>query len=321
MGASLLVVAAIVLFLLLYGINWWIKGNTLTQINSNPIMPAMTNIKFSETWRCLLKERLMSMITEKNYICSIYVKPLRKDIQPLVINEQKFRAASMIKIFIMAEAFRQKKEGLLSMDEEFVITKNVKAGGSGILQEMPEGTHKKLGELVKLMITESDNTATNIIIDRISMDSVNKLIISFGLKNSLLQRKMMDTESIKKGKENYTSPSDLAKIFEKIYYGHCIGTEEDAEMLQILLNQTDNDKIPALLPAVSKIAHKTGELPGALHDGGIVYSRDGDYVVCIMTEDIKSTNKTTVDIATLSKTIYDCLEESYNIRGNSNKIE
>lgn len=255
----------------------------------------------------LLKEHLAQCIAKEGFVCSVYINTLESSSSPIVINNEKVRAASVIKIFIMAEAFRQAKAGLISLDEEHVITSKEKVGGSGVLQSTPNGTRKTLGELIDLMISESDNTATNIIIERISMDNVNKLISRMGFQDTLLQRKMMDWESVKIGKENYTSAVDVGEVLKKIYYGQCIGPEQDAAMLKILLRQTDNDKIPALLPRQVKVAHKTGELTGAIHDDGIVYGEKQDYVVCIMTEGVRNPADTVRVIANLSQIIYQSL--------------
>jgi len=98
-------------------------------------------------------------------------------------------------------------------------------------------------------------------------------------------------------------------MLEKIYFGQCIGPEQDAEMLKILLKQEDNDKIPALLPADVKVAHKTGELVGIFHDGGIVYGPKRNYVVCIMTKNITDTDEAVHHIAAISKDIYQFLNK------------
>jgi len=110
--------------------------------------------------------------------------------------------------------------------------------------------------------------------------------------------------SIEIGRENYTSVVDLGQMMEKIYNGQCIGEKEDREMLGILLNQEDNDKIPALLPSRVKVAHKTGELVGAIHDGGIVFGEKQDYIVCIMSEHVTSVKAATLDLANFSEIIY-----------------
>ena len=262
----------------------------------------------SEEWLKPLKSQLVSLVTNRNSTYSIYVKPLDSD-SSLTINNEQMQAASMIKLFIMAEAFRQEKIGLLHFDEESVITSKVKVGGAGILQDVPDGSRKTLRQLIELMIIASDNTATNLVIDRLTMNSINNLIVRLGFTNTLLQRKMMDFESIKIGKENYTSVVDLGVMLEKIYFGQCIGPEQDAEMLKILLKQEDNDKIPALLPADIKVAHKTGELVGIIHDGGIVYGPKRNYVVCIMTKNITDTDEAVHHIAAISKDIYQFLNK------------
>lgn len=257
----------------------------------------------------VLRNQFLQQVEDKDYYISIYLKHLETDIPPLVINNEKIRSASMIKLFIMAETFRQEQDGLLNLDEIHTLTAANKVGGAGVLQGWAEGTRLTLRELIDLMITESDNTATNMVIDRVSERRVNDFIVSMGFQDTVLQRKMMDWEAIRQGKENYSSVRDIGVMLEKLYGGKCVGPEQDAAMIKILLRQTDNDKIPALLPEGIKIAHKTGELISAYHDGGIIYGKKQKYVLCIMTEGAESPQIAIRDIADISRLVYKTLDK------------
>ena len=254
-----------------------------------------------------LEKDVRQFIEPKNPLYSIYVKNLDSG-SALAVHNEKIRAASMIKLFIMAEAFRQAKEGRLNLAELRILTDADKVGGAGSLQSMPEGTRRTWRQLIEKMIDESDNTATNMVIERVGMAKVNQFIVNNGFRDTILQRKMMDLESIEAGRENYTTVSDLGILLEKIYRKQCVGTAEDEEMLDILLQQEDNDKIPSRLPNTAQVAHKTGELVGALHDGGVVLGGHHPYVVCIMSEHVGSTRETTKDIAVLSEKVYQFLD-------------
>ena len=280
------------------------KSENLAQAKVKPLLRDDNHEEGLET----LKSQLLLMVTNATSTYSIYVKPLGSGAS-LTINNEQMKAASMIKLFIMAEAFRQEKVKLINFDEEIMITQHVKVGGSGTLQNSPGESRKTIRELIDLMIIESDNTATNVLIHRLTMENINELISELGFKNTLLQRKMMDFQSAEKGKENYTSVVDIGIMLEKIYGGQCIGPEQDTRMLKILLQQTDNDKIPALLPGKHRVAHKTGELLGIMHDGGIVYGDKQDYIVCIMTKDSKDADATVKEIAVISKVIYQFLND------------
>ena len=215
---------------------------------------------------------------------SIYVKRLDSG-QEAYLNPMRQKSASLIKVFIMAEAFNQKNQGKLDFNEVVTINKEDKYAW-GSLDKVPDGTKVKVGDLVEQMIVVSDNTATNLLISKLGMDNVNALIKKFGCNETVLGRKMLDSAAAKAGRENYTSPRDMAIILEKIYNKKCIDPKGDKKMMDILSKQQWNERIPANLPHDLKIAHKTGELGGALHDAGIVFGRQHDYIICMMTKNV-----------------------------------
>ena len=215
---------------------------------------------------------------------SIYVKQLDSG-EETYLNPMRHKAASLIKVFIMAEAFNQKNQGKIDFSEIVTINKQDKYAW-GALDKVPDGTQVTVGELVEQMIVVSDNTATNMLIQKLGMEPVNALIQKLGCQETVLGRKMLDSVAAKAGRENYTSPRDMAIIFEKIYNKACIDPASDQKMMDILCKQQWNERIPGNLPHDLKIAHKTGELGGALHDCGIVFGRQHDYVICMMTKNV-----------------------------------
>ena len=193
------------------------------------------------------------------------------------------RSASMIKVFILAAVMDKAGRGEINIDETLTLNEYDKVGGAGILAGYASGTQLTLREVMELMITHSDNTATNMIINRVGMETINAYIKSHGYNDTILQRKMMDYDAIYAGRENFSSVRDLGTFFNRLYNYKCVGEEYDKIMLDILLKQTDTDCFPAALPG-KQIAHKTGALDGLYDDGGIIYSDAGDAVLVIMTE-------------------------------------
>lgn len=292
-------------------VHLWADGRHTAVKESIPIQPPASletkQISLKTANLEPLEKDVRQFIEPKTPLYSVYVKNLDSG-SALTVHNEKIRAASMIKLFIMAEAFRQAKEGRLNLAEQRVLTDSDKVGGAGSLQSMPEGTRSTWRQLIERMIDESDNTATNMVIERVGMAKVNQFISNNGFRDTILQRKMMDLQSIEAGRENYTSVRDLGELLEKIYKKQCIGQSEDAEMMNVLLHQEDNDKIPSRLPDTVQVAHKTGELVGALHDGGVVLGGHHPYIVCIMSENVGSTRETTKDIAVLSEKVYKFLD-------------
>lgn len=160
---------------------------------------------------------------------------------------------------------------------------------------------------MELMISQSDNTATNKIIAILGYDYLNKGFKELGLKNTKLKRKMMDFSKRRSGIENYTSASDITYLLEKIYDKTLIDAKSSRLMLTFLLKQKMRDRIPRYLPKNVSVAHKTGLEKGVVHDAGIIFSSKSDYVVCVLTKRVKKYSKAKKFIASLSLSTYNNL--------------
>ena len=215
------------------------------------------------------------------------------------------RSASLIKLFIMVEAFEQIKSNRLDPATTMAFTERDLVAGAGILQELPVGTFRTVLELIELMITESDNIATNLSIDRLGMATINSRIQSLGCTDTILRRRMMDFDAAKAGRENITSVTDIIRLLTRLYYTNCVSLDADTAMCAILGRQTDRCKIPLLLPTSASCQHKTGELPGAEHDAGIIRTPKGAYIIAIMSDDLPDPEHGRQIIAQLSRIIYD----------------
>lgn len=217
------------------------------------------------------------------------------------------RSASLIKIFIMVEAFGQISAGQLGTVEMLSFTEKERVAGAGVLQDLPAGTARTVMELVELMITESDNIATNLLIERLGMDRINARIQALECPESVLRRRMMDFDAAAAGLENLTSVIDVARVLAALHQGCCLDPASDRQMCDILERQTDRCKIPLLLPPDTICRHKTGELPGAEHDAGIILAADSCYVLAIMCDNLPDPAKGCQTIAELSRAVYDCM--------------
>ncbi|MHC1762413.1 MAG: serine hydrolase [Negativicutes bacterium] len=225
------------------------------------------------------------------------------------------RSASLIKLFIMVESFEQITANRLDPATAISFFEKDLVAGSGILQELPVGTYRTVFELIELMITESDNIATNLLIDLLGMEPINARIRSLGCSETILRRRMMDFAAAEAGQENLTSARDVIRLLARLYNANCVSAEADAAMCSILGRQTDRCKIPLLLPSNTICQHKTGELPGAEHDAGIVRTSNGAYLITIMSDDLPDPEHGRQVIAQLSRIIYDWYEQaSFNSR-------
>ena len=218
---------------------------------------------------------------------AVYVEFPDTEYPPLIWQSKPMRSASLIKVFLLAKVMDMEKEGRLQQNQLLTITEKERVGGAGSLCGRPAGSRISLQDVLYLMITESDNTATNMIIDLIGMAEVNLYIQQQGYSDTRLQRCMMDQKAAAAGRENYTSVRDLGLFFHRLCHGQCVGGDYDRQMIEILLQQTDRECFPTALPQ-ARIAHKTGELAGLYDDAGIIYAPAANYILCIMDDHMDS---------------------------------
>ena len=203
---------------------------------------------------------------------------------PLMADGEEMRSASMIKVFILACAMEKVKAGDLQLDDVLRLEETDKVGGAGVISGYRAGTVFSVEELLRQMIAESDNTATNMMIDRLGMTEINGYMRAHGYDASRLQRKMMDAAAVKEGRENITSAKDLGTFFLRLYRSECVGEPYDGKMRDMLFAQTDRECFPQALPD-ARIAHKTGELDRFYADGGIIYGEDGHTAILVILAD------------------------------------
>ena len=196
--------------------------------------------------------------------------------------QEPMLAASVIKLFVMAAAFEKEKKGTFRMNDIFAVKKEDWVPSCGALSYLHDGILVTGMDLVTLMIIFSDNTATNVLIDILGMKEINETIKELGFRQTLLQRKMYDTERAARGIQNYITGYETGRLLKMMYDGTLIDKESSDTMISILKNQQLCSKIPfylQALPESPEIAHKTGEDTGITHDVGIVYGKE-PFLVC-----------------------------------------
>ena len=188
-------------------------------------------------------------------------------------NENKiFLAASVIKLPVLAEVFRQWSLENVDMSETITVKNEDKMPSCGALNLFTNEPSVDIRTLCRLMITLSDNTATNVLINRFGIDKLNSGFLEIGFKDTKISRLLFDAEAQKQGKENVIVPKEIGILLEQIYCKSFVNEKISTEINEILLEQQINHKIPGKLPEDVKVAHKTGEDDGITNDVGIVYS-------------------------------------------------
>ncbi len=191
-------------------------------------------------------------------------------------------AASTIKIPVMVEVFRQMSLGSIDLNTRVHLMASDRDWGWGDMADATPGTSRSVAQLLRLMIDESDNTATNMLIRLVGRVHVNQTMARLGLRKTRLGDYIRSaTDDIRYALRS--SPRDMVKLLDDIAREKLIDQWSSREMLTILAGQTHNSLLPAPLPPDVRIAHKTGSLHDTLDDVGIVYGDEEPYVIAVMT--------------------------------------
>jgi len=190
-----------------------------------------------------------------------------------------FQAASVIKLPIYAVVMKLWAEGKLELSEKIVCRDEDKLPPCGALYFFTGDVEVDINTLCGLMISLSDNAATNLLIKRLGLDFLNEQFKEIGLKDTHLERLLFDAEGSAKGLENRIVPAEMGELLERIYRHSFISEEVSARMEKLLLEQQINHKIPGYLPEGTPVAHKTGEDDGITNDVAVVYS-ENPCIIC-----------------------------------------
>lgn len=201
----------------------------------------------------------------------------------LLHGDDVFPQASSIKVAVLAELYRQAQAGKLKLTDLYTVQATDLVPDSTIMGGLTPGvTRITLRDLATMMIAVSDNSATNVLIDRVGMENVNALMDSLGLAHTRLRRKMMDLKAASEGRENISTPAEMMTLLEDLYRGKVLNKEMTADFF-VMLSTPKNSFIPRDLPEGLKIANKPGELEGVRNDSGVVFVENRPYVICVMT--------------------------------------
>jgi beta-lactamase class A len=270
-------------------------------IQENKIDDEYKKIKFYN-WESVSSE-IQSYITSFPGIVGLYIEDIETGMYMTYNAKRLFPSASVIKIPIMAAVFKYLKEKKIPETRKLTLKRHHKAPGAGKLKYCRTGSKFTIIELVERMITESDNTATNMLVEFLGFDYLNRSFAEFGLKSTNISRNVMDMKKLKLGIENYTTPEDIGYLLRQIYFKKVIDEYTSEKMLNILLRQKVNDRITRGVPAGCKVAHKTGLMRNVCHDAGIVFHPNGVFIICVFTENITNYSTAKNFIATVSSII------------------
>ncbi len=250
-----------------------------------------------------------------------------------------FFTASTLKVPLLVELYRQVDAGIIDVNQRIELTEALRVPGSGVLKELSSGLKPTVHDLAMLMIIISDNTATDILYNRVGGDNINSTMRQLGLHHTHIPMTCREllysitglevenpahtyqlaSDRLKKGefvlegngfsedKSDVSSPNDMCRLLELIYEGDILSAQAREAVLDILKRQQLSTVIPHALPSGTVVAHKTGSYRSVRCDVGIVFSPTGPYTVAIMAKQIAAGDRLSVDtgLAAVSKAVYD----------------
>ncbi|WP_179884893.1 serine hydrolase [Bacillus sp. AFS015802] len=217
-------------------------------------------------------------------------------------------AASLIKIPILLEGFRQSEKGMISLSEKVYVPKDERVGGAGVLTSLSENVSLTIEDLLTLMIIVSDNTASNLLIDRLGSKPIQDLCHSLNLKQTKLMRKLMDFKAMEQGLNNFTSAHDIITCLKVMDNGEQFSQTSREKMLNILQQQQFDNKLPSRMDREKVfVANKTGELPGVEHDCAILKFKNKTAYIAVLIDELDENEYGKDTIARIGKLIFNSL--------------
>jgi beta-lactamase class A len=257
-----------------------LKRALLAAVILSTSVPAHAGAKDDALW-ARLRSRLETMEKSVDGVVGISVKDLKTGATIEIRPDETFPQASVIKLAVLYELYRQAEEGRIDLGE---ITRPpaTRVGGGGVLQELGPSVSLTWRDVGVLMMGWSDNAATNVLIERLGMDAVNRRLDSLGLPHTRLRRRMMDLEAAKRGEENVSTPGEMRRLIETIYAGTGLSPER-ARDLRVLAATTKNTTFRKPLPEGLVVLDKDGELEAVRAAAAVVDLPARPYAITIMT--------------------------------------
>lgn len=240
-------------------------------------------VPLAEDFGAKLASTLNHMSADYDGVMGIFVKDLTSGQTFSVNPDTIFPQASSIKIPLLIELMHQAQSNKIDLNTRVDIHRDALVGGSGVLQFFSDGGSSiSIHDLAILMILLSDNSATNLLIDRVGMNNVNSMLDGLGLHETRLARKMIDIAAEQADRENHSTPREMAALVEQLYSGKLLDAEHTKATLEIL-EYPKESPLHAGLPENITVAEKPGSLNGAQCDSGIVLLEGRPYIISVMT--------------------------------------
>ena len=261
-----------------------------------------------------LRKKIDAVILDADCDLSIIIKNHDEDYFIYECNGNKqLVSASLIKVPILLAILEKVKEKNISLDDKIIVKKEVVLEDTKVFSIDNDEIYTIL-ELLNWMIIISDNTATNVLIDKFGIDTINTYIKNkLNLENTLLQRKMLDYVAIENGYQNYTSQHDMLSIFTKLFNKEILTDDLCDLAIDILSRQKCQDQVMGNIDEDIFYAHKTGSLDYLNHDVGVMNINNNLFYIGISVYNCKEKNGNKKIVGKLGKMIFDNIKNENRI--------
>jgi beta-lactamase class A len=263
----------------------------LTLVSQTPLIAQCCPQKPQKEKRQVLWQKLQADIRrvddQHDGVMAVALKDLTSGEEFLIHGDEIMPQASSIKIAVLADFYLQAQQGKLKVTDEYVVRQQDLVPGSDIMLGLTPGvTRLTLRDLATMMVAVSDNSATNVLIDRLGIDNINNMLEGLGLHATRLRRKMMDLKAAAEGRENVSTPHEMMALLETVYAGKLLNKEMTADFMKMLSTHKESSMLQGL-PDDAVAANKPGELEAVRNDSGIVLVKNRPYILCVMTAYLK----------------------------------
>jgi beta-lactamase class A len=254
-----------------------------------------------------LRSRIDAVDRSLDGVLGVAVKDLKTGATIVIRADETFPTASSIKLAILYELFRQAEEGRVDTGE---ITRPPlpRVGGGGILERLDDRVSLSWRDVAVLMIGWSDNEAANLLIDRLGLDAVNRRLDGLGLPKTRLRRRMMDIEAARQGRENVSTPAEMARLVEIVARGAGLPAERAKDLRAVAATPEGHSAFRAPLPEAVVAYTKSGELAGVRCETGLVDLEGRPYAAAILTTYLRRDADGEAAIRDISAALYETFD-------------
>jgi beta-lactamase class A len=254
-----------------------------------------------------LRARVQEVDARLDGVLGLSLKDLKTGATVLEVRpNEPFPTASSIKLAVLYELYRQAEEGKVDL-AALTTPPRPRVGGGGVLQELGDRVTLTWRDLAVMMMGWSDNEATNLLIDKVGMDAVNRRLDALKLPGVRLRRKMMDVAAAQAGRENVGTPADMRRLAETVFSGPGLAPERARDLRAVAAVPKDSP-FRKVLPEGVTIMDKPGELEGVRCVSAVVDVPGHAYAVSIMTAYLRRDTDGEQAIRDLSAAVYETFD-------------